>query len=297
MAPAFPGYTPVTDRIFIRNASPDDAAGADAARPRSASGKDPTLVLIYGWGDALPKHVAKYADGYHALFPLARIVVVVSPILKASTQTLGPRTRAMMPVVDTCFPTAAAGAEERVLLHVMSNTGGIYAAATLNAYRQRHGAAAAAALPHHLCVSDSTPGGLVFRVEAWRWARAMALAAPRWLPARWARRLCWAFLWLMHLLARALRVEEAGPYSCRVFLDPAVATTRAPRLYLYSREDDLIGWRDVEAQAAEARARGYETVLERFEGSPHVGHMRVHPQQYWAAILRCWDMSMEREKA
>jgi hypothetical protein len=69
----------------------------------------------------------------------------------------------------------------------------------------------------------------------------------------------------------------------------------ALRLFLYSKEDDLIWWEDLEEQAANARSKGYTTVLERFEGSPHVGHMRAHPEQYWSTILRCWKQAMEMD--
>ncbi|KAI1631388.1 hypothetical protein F4809DRAFT_654078 [Biscogniauxia mediterranea] len=291
-APRFPGYTPITDRIFIRNE--DHSSSAKPAAAAAAGPDDPTTILIFGWGDAQPRHVAKYADGYHALFPGARIVVVVSPTIAAVCQSLAQRTAAMMPVVDAVFPCAAAAAaerDERVVLHAMSGTGGIYAAATLNAYRERHGAGAR--LPHRLCVSDSAPGSAEFATEAGRWARAMALGTAAWFPWPFAvtRALWWAVLWAAHLLRAALRAEPAGKYSTRAFLDHAMATPRAPRLYMYSKEDDLIGWRDLEHQAAVARGKGYTTILERFEGSPHVGHMRMFPDRYWGAIARCWKQS------
>ncbi|KAI5918231.1 DUF829-domain-containing protein [Camillea tinctor] len=289
-APRFPGYTPITERIFLRN----EDHSADKPARTSANHDEPTTILIYGWGDAQPRHVAKYADGYHALFPTARIVVIVSPIFAVTYQTLRQRTDSMMPLIDAVFPVhppeSSAEDAERVVLHVMSNTGGIYAAATLNAYRERH---AGRALPHRLCVSDSTPGSLVFAREVGRWARAMALGTARWFPWPFAvtKGIWWTFLYAMHLLGAALRIEPAGVYSCRAFLDHAMATPRAPRLYMYSKEDDLIGWRDLEDQAAVAKGKGYTTVMERFDGSPHVGHMRMFPERYWGAIARCWRQS------
>lgn len=204
----------------------------------------------------------------------------------------------MRPLIDTCFATPpgdAGASSERVIMHIMSNTGGIYAAATLNAYREAHGAGAA--LPHHLCVSDSTPGSLDFGTEVWRWSRAMAMGVPRWfpMPFRLTQFLCAGFLCFANYLALALGIEPSGPHSARIFLEHGFATPRALRLFCYSREDDLIGWRDLEDQAAAARRSGYTTVLEEFKGSPHVGHMRMHPEQYWGAILRCWKQAVEME--
>ncbi|KAI0200824.1 hypothetical protein F4808DRAFT_460337 [Astrocystis sublimbata] len=289
-APSFPGYTPLTNRIYIRNEGTSSSA-ENVKRKTTAA--DPTTILVYGWGDGSPKHVSKYSEGYHALFPSARIVVIINPIFAAATQTLPKRTEAMNPVIDACFPTK--DDNERVIMHIMSNTGGIYAAATLNAYRERHGEDAV--LPHHLCVSDSTPGGLNFGSEIWRWSRAMAMGVPKWipLPFKFTQALCAAFLSMANYLALALGIEPAGPQSARIFVEHAYATPRALRLFCYSKEDDLIHWEDLEEHANIAQGKGYQTVLEEFKGSPHVGHMRMHPEQYWSTILRCWEQALEMD--
>ncbi|KAI1743319.1 hypothetical protein F4680DRAFT_372491 [Xylaria scruposa] len=289
--PAFPGYTPISNRIFIRN----EKTGSDSESvKRRTTTADPTTILVYGWGDGNPKHVSKYSEGYHALFPLARIVVIINPIFAATYQTLPKRTEAMRPIIDTCFPSKDDGSE-RVIMHIMSNTGGIYAAATLNAYRERHGPDAP--LPHHLCVSDSTPGSLNFGSEVWRWSRAMAMGVPKYfpLPFKFIQALCAAFLFMVHYLAIVVGIEPSGPHSARIFVEHAFATPRALRLFCYSKEDDLIGWEDLEGHAADAESKGYRTVLEEFKGSPHVGHMRMHPEQYWGTILRCWEQTMEMD--
>ncbi|KAH9906221.1 DUF829-domain-containing protein [Xylariomycetidae sp. FL2044] len=282
-APTFPGFTPVSDRVYIRN---EDAGGAKAP----PADDEPTTILIYGWGDGLPKHVIKYVDGYHQRFPASRILVIISPTLKAASQSLDARINAMMPVVDTAFPTPADGSE-RVILHSMSNTGGIYSAATLNAYQKRHGQHSM--LPHQLCVCDSTPGSLVFANEVGRWSRAMALGTAQMLPFPFkvTQGLWWLFLYTIFFLEKATGREPAGIQSCRTYLDKDIASTKALRLYLYSKQDDIIWWEDVEEQAAIAKGKGYETRMEMFEGSSHVSHMRMHPEQYWAAIERSWKES------
>ncbi|KAI2641054.1 hypothetical protein GGS21DRAFT_355228 [Xylaria nigripes] len=288
-APVFPGYSPISNRIFIRNEKTDSESTG-----RNVKATDPTTILVYGWGDAHPKHVSKYSEGYHALFPSARIVVITNPIISATTQTLRWRTHDMMPIIDTIFPTKDDGSE-RVIMHIMSNTGGIYAAATLNAYRERHGQDAA--LPHHLCVSDSTPGGLNFMSEVGRWGRAMAMGVPKWfpLPFKFTQALCCIFMILVNYTAVAMGIEPSGQHSVRIFNEHAFATPRALRLFCYSKEDDLIYWKHLEEQAAFARSNGYTTVLEEFKGSPHVGHMRMHPEQYWGTIMRCWEQAHEMD--
>ncbi|KAH8156072.1 hypothetical protein CIB48_g12174 [Xylaria polymorpha] len=238
-APAIPGYTPITNRIFIRN----EETGSDSKSVgRKTTAADPTTILVYGWGDGNPKHVSKYSEGYHALFPSARIVMIINPILAATTQTLPKRTEAMRPIIDTCFPTKDDGSE-RVIMHVMSNTGGIFAAATLNAYRERYGPDAA--LPHHLCVSDSTPGSLNFGSEVWRWARAMAMGVPKWfpLPFKFTQALCAALLIHSQLPCdsrgyRALGSPQRQDFRRTWFRDPESAEAV---LLLERRRLDILG--------------------------------------------------------
>ncbi|KAF3059312.1 hypothetical protein GL218_04625 [Daldinia childiae] len=282
------GFTPISDRIFIRN---EDSSETTKKTPND----HPTTIIIYGWGDGSPKTVAKYVDGYNKLFPGARILMVISSTFAATSQSLDQRTKDMMPIIDTVFPTPHDDLS-RILLHIMSNTGCIYAAATLNAYQERHGKDKA--LPHHLCINDSTPGSFDFAKEVGRWSKAMAVGTAKWFPWPFTvtRRIWWTFLYTMHLIEKAIGREPSGIYSGRVFLDHSIATPRAPRAYLYSKKDDIIWWEDIEAQAKVAKNKGYKTTLEMFDDSPHVGHMRVHPARYWSTIENHWKATVALEE-
>jgi len=61
------------------------------------------------------------------------------------------------------------------------------------------------------------------------------------------------------------------------------------RLYMYSKTDELIPWKEVEDHAKEGESLGFDVKLERFEDSEHVQHARTHPNQYWAAVKSLWD--------
>ncbi|KAI8963450.1 DUF829-domain-containing protein [Daldinia sp. FL1419] len=283
-----PGFTPISDRIFIRNEDSSDITG-------KTPNDHPTTIIIYGWGDGTPKNVAKYVDGYNKLFPGARILMVISSTFSAVYQSLEQRTQAMMPIVDTVFPNPDDDSS-RVILHIMSNTGGIYAAATLNAYQQRHGKDKS--LPHHLCINDSTPGSLDFSREVGRWSRALAMGTAKWFPWPFTvtHGIWWAFLYATYLLEKAVGREPSGVYSCRVFLDHSMATPKAPRAFMYSKTDDIIWWEDVEVQAETAKQKGYKATLEMFDDSPHVGHMRLHPTRYWSTIEKHWKSAIALEE-
>ncbi|KAJ6437838.1 PaxU [Purpureocillium lavendulum] len=280
--PAIPGFTTLSDQVLVR--------APDASPPREG---DPTTVIIYGWGDGLPKHVAKYADGYRELFPTARQVVVLSPIARAMFSDLRQRAEHMDPVVKAVFGEGGDPEERDVLIHTMSNTGAVNYAATLHTYREAHGSKTGEPpMPHRLLIMDSTPGSTDMSASnVSRWSRAMAIGTAPWFPwpaavtqAIWATFLC-----LNAVYAFIIGRESAGAWSRRAVNDEAYEARGARKLYLYSKEDDLISWEDIEAHVAETRERGWEADTELFEGSGHVGHMRRHPQQYWATIRASWE--------
>jgi hypothetical protein len=279
------GFKKLSNQVYVQE-----------GEPSLLSPDHPSTVVIFGWGDARPRHVAKYVDGYKILFPHARIVLIFSPIIKALYQTTEARSRTMVPVIEAVYPEVLANSEttikeksnERVLLHVMSNTGGINCAATMNAYTKHTDGRV---FPHDMLVCDSTPGSPHFLPNVGRWSRAMALGAPRWLPWPFVvtQALAAVFLASLHGLGWLIGETSAAEFSTGAVNDPRLSDTGAKRLYLYSKEDDIILWEDIEKHAADARQKGWSVTAELFDGTPHVGHMRAHPEQYWAAISAAWN--------
>ena len=211
---------------------------------------------------------------------------MLSPIAKAMFSDLRQRTAHMEPVLRAAF--AGKGDDERsVLVHTMSNTGAVNYAATLNAYREAHGAP----LPHQMLVMDSTPGSTgMTPSNVGRWSRAMAMGTAAWFP--WpavVTQAIWSlFLVLNGLYAWTIGRESAGSWSRRAANDAGYETRAARKLYLYSQDDDLISWEDIEAHVAETREGGWAADTEVFRGSGHVGHMRRFPAQYWGAVGGSW---------
>lgn len=64
---------------------------------------------------------------------------------------------------------------------------------------------------------------------------------------------------------------------------------RTPRLYIYSKADELIPGAETEihAQAAKDMGRNVKTLV--FEDTPHVNHARTHPEEYWGAVQSLWQ--------
>ncbi|KAK8035780.1 hypothetical protein PG991_001853 [Apiospora marii] len=294
----FPGFTRISDQIYIHHNN--DNTTTDRV---DHDDSHPDKIIIYGWGDGRPKNVSKLPRAV----PRATIIVVLATTFKAAYQPLLERTQGMMPVIDAAFSEKHPQQNQppRVLLHAMSNAGGINLASTLNAHLARHGVP----LPHRVMVLDSVPGGVVFHQQVGRWSRAMAIgmrrSLPRWVPQVVLQAVFYVFLWLNKFWEFVLRRHHAGAWSREavnrhemVAVPPPAATKKSStiageyhhsrRLYLYSKEDDIIGWEDIEEHAKDASKLGYHADTELFDGSGHVDHMRHHPQKYWASIERTW---------
>ncbi|KAL6234367.1 hypothetical protein BDW75DRAFT_212544 [Aspergillus navahoensis] len=287
----FPGFRSRTDQIFVRDGIPPSASAASSL----ANGNSVKTLIIFAWGDAQPKNITKYADGFRTLYPSAKQIVVLSPIYKALWRSMAQRVEAMSPIIDEVFPPSKSEDPPRqdhdgsgVLMHVMSNTGGIAYAAALHAYRNRY----ARQFPHKLVVLDSTPGStdLTF-ANMRRFALAMALGTAKFFPWPFCvTRSLWAvFLYVLNLIEKILGRTSAGAESVKAVENPELASLETKRLYLYGKEDQIILWSDIEAHVAKARQNGWGVDCTVFEGSGHVEHMRKHPVAYWKAIKEAWE--------
>ncbi|KAH6706271.1 hypothetical protein BKA61DRAFT_697900 [Leptodontidium sp. MPI-SDFR-AT-0119] len=69
----------------------------------------------------------------------------------------------------------------------------------------------------------------------------------------------------------------------------------APRCYLYSESDAMIGWRDVHDHAQAARRTGTPVREEIFKGSAHCAHIRENEAVYWDAVVETWKLATEQE--
>jgi len=57
------------------------------------------------------------------------------------------------------------------------------------------------------------------------------------------------------------------------------------RRYMYSKEDKLVRWEDIECHAEMARRKGYEVGSEVFEGSEHCQHAKGEGEErYWGIV-------------
>jgi hypothetical protein len=82
----------------------------------------------------------------------------------------------------------------------------------------------------------------------------------------------------------------------RGVLDEEGLFAKGVRCYVYSREDDMVVYEDVESHANRAEKKGWRVRRERFEGSKHVGHMVVDKQRYWRIVRTVWEEGVQQQR-
>lgn len=287
----FPGFTAVSEEVHVFNPA--------ANTERALLPSNPDTVIIFTWGNGHAKHIIKYADSYRDLYPDSQIIIVLCTLVGSMYQTVSKRVRSMLPVVASAgllsetFNTPLQRRTKRcVLAHIMSNSGTVSFIATLLAYRMlsQDVSQHSGPFPCKLLVFDSAPGGTSLIQNLGRWSHALAVSARAWLPLPL---LVMQALWLaVMLFAEGLQRLTRWPAVGRLFpgpiVDPELVPKDAVRLFMYSASDKLVNYTDVERHIARLRADGSTCRIEKFDDSPHVGHMRLYPDRYWKSISQAW---------
>lgn len=246
----------------------------------STQGRPPKIIVLAFWMNAPPRALVKYVKEYRLLAPTARIIFLLS-----STQdfTLSATTAAqearVAPAVDAI--RGFDGPDNPVFLHMFSNGGVCNGAHVLAEYKKTTG--------KPLCVSsmifDSAPGKPTFTAAV----RAFSFRLPRmWVVRLICQVLLYLTLVLFGLIRRVIRLPDDITQSRATVNDPgllhgASKDTRR-RCYIYSETDRLVDYKDVESHAFDAKMNGWSVFLERFQGTPHVGHMKADPERYWKIV-------------
>jgi hypothetical protein len=246
----------------------------------------PTIVIAF-WFSAAPRTLVKFVAEYAKLAPSARIIFLLSaPADFYLYFTWASHRRRLMPAIE-----AIRAADGPVMMHIFSNGGVFTTAHLLLGYRHVTGGQV---MPVTSLIVDSAPG----RATPARSVKALAYALPK--SPFVLRQLGFGALWVTVLIGWVVRkITSAGgkdefAFAREALLDHALITShsssggdaKVKRCYVYSGSDDLVSADDVEEHVAEAVAKGWSVEKERFDGTPHVGHMRADPVRYWGIVSR-----------
>lgn len=270
---------------------------------RSAS-----LIVICSWMAALPKHITKYTDQYKKRFPSSTILVIQSywQDVAASDEKMISRLAlavntiiAHTPLENNLLPQT--GGKDRVMLHSFSN-GGATIANHLSIQLQQHRLQLEKQQPTRQLFSrvilECTPS----RPNVSKSVKAISYALPKNFILRTIGVLflrCYIFLGLLQCrvrgvenmvdrIRRRLNATSKASTSAQSQKDGQLWNPAVPRLYLYSKGDEVVGWQDVRDHAEEARREAtFECVWEEvFETAPHVSLPREDFARYWGVVER-----------
>ncbi|GJC87661.1 transmembrane protein 53 [Colletotrichum liriopes] len=241
----------------------------------------PKLIAIFSWMSAQDVHIAKYTSRYMALYPSASILLVKCPFIHTlSTRISKRQIKPAVPIIRTIADsTPASETRPQLLLHVFSNGGATNFAKFLEMYADAD-RADRLALPPHVTLYDSCPGGFHWM----RSYRAISASMPRILAPLAHVFLGW--FWLLHVPFG--RIGFFGKMWAALRQKALLGSERR-RAYMYSREDEMIHWADVERHAEESKEVGFKVRAERFDGSQHVAHAKLDPSRYWGLVKEMWD--------
>ncbi|KAJ7183291.1 hypothetical protein C8R46DRAFT_1066488 [Mycena filopes] len=250
-----------------------------------SSPTDPTVILIFGWMSAKFSHLRKYTAAYREIYPGATIILVRSHLSVFWSPLSVLRTR-FRPVIETLNALGCLENRQRILTHSFSNGGAFH----LTQFAKLLPSAISTETPRPTSafIIDSAPGGDTMAKGV------LAVVSP--IKNKWVRLLAkgafFVVFSLWRLLGELLRRPNPIRHMMGALRNPQVVPwidARTPRLYLYSKMDNMVPWVDVAEHAAQSAAEGLDVRSVCFEKSPHVSHARLYPERYWAAVKSVWD--------
>lgn len=241
------------------------------------------VILVAFWMDAPARALVKYVDEYTRIISSARIIFLCSSSNDFFFRsTAGAQQAQLAPAVAAL--RASVTPECPVFMHLFSNGGVFRTTHLLKAYRQTTGRP----LPISSMIIDSAPGTASITAAM----RAFSFAMPRLWILRWLSK---GALLIMLVCIKLYQMIAQTPDAISVarrsindksLVEAANAEGRLTRCYIYSDGDELVDWQDVERHMSDSEACGWTVHREKFQGTPHVGHMRAQPERYWSVIRK-----------
>ncbi|KAL3465200.1 hypothetical protein BJX64DRAFT_253395 [Aspergillus heterothallicus] len=295
--------TPLAENIYLHTPPPQTHPTA--------------LIILCTWlGGASPRRIAKYTEGYARLFPSASILLITTTIAEISVRGFEAVRRRLEPVrglVDRFLGDGAdvdkddcgchgdgdvdgkgkgkgegEGNARPVLLHIFSHGGSNIATQLVRSlYSSNNDLHARFISALRLVVFDCCPGDSAF-VRQYN-AAAVSLPSPKHQPIRHllGKAVLYPSIGLIYLLQNAGIMSSVEDLRAELN-DPGLFGKVARRLYVYSVEDEMVRWEDVERHMKEGRASEFLVHGARFERGEHCALVRVDEERYWRVIWRAW---------
>lgn len=234
---------------------------------------NPSLIVLCTWMAANPRHIAKYTNSYKRLYPNASILVVQSMLNDMTYRSSRTQQKRIEIARDIILNTSSEG---KVLLHIFSNGGANTACQIATSLPSSQRASIFSGM-----ILDSCPGRNDFK----RANKAILAALPKNPMTRFLGSIMVYLVLTVIFIIDAHGGQNAVTCARNGLNDDALFGINVPRLYIFSKEDEMVGWSDVQDHAKEAKRKGFKNVQALvFEGSGHCAHAMQDSDRYWNAV-------------
>jgi len=290
------GFIAIGRHVYLRPGQRDAGTANNTT-------KGPTAILIFGWMSAQLSHLHQYTRYYSEVYPQATQILVRShPSFffrteKANDAVLAPVIEELEAAgcIAPSKPKGHVDAKEpaRILVHAFSN-GGAFGLTRLGRLLLRR-------LPSSqrltsVIVLDSCPGndGFGSTIKAFMTSITNPLMRIAFVLVL---SLMYGYMTLLHILANTPPIFDVLKAA---LLNPRVVPwvdERSPRVYIFSKNDEMVPWQQVMAHAEKAKELGMDVRIKLYEQTSHVTHMRADPGTYWATIGEAWGDAWRADEA
>jgi hypothetical protein len=270
----------VSDKIYLYE--PDESVAGQV----TVDGASPSIIILCTWnGGATPRRINKYITQYRQIYSGASILVITTTIHDTAFWPLRLIRARLQPTCQVIQRILAKSTNPGTLLHYFSN-GGVSMGAQL-ALAMQEGADQGALFLSSLrgVIFDCCPGDDSF--EKTYGAVKLSMGEDI-LSQLFTKTMLYPSVAVVNLLQNSGVLRSMRDLR-ELLNDPSTFGRRTRRLYLYTKEDTMVGWTDVQTHIDQARDRGYHADQVLFEHGPHCGLIMEDSTRYWLAVQRFWD--------
>lgn len=255
----------------------------------------PSLVILCTWvGGATPRRINKYLGQYREIFPTSSLLLITTSVRDAAFRPLSWIRANLKPARDAInrivghdigeSPVESSNNQRGILLHLFSHGGGNIASQLALSMKRGPDRGAVFFFNLRTIILDCCPGDDTFA----RMYAATRVSVPQTPVAQFLGKTV-----MYPALAVVNGFQHAGLARAvkdlrDVMNEPSTFGSMPRRLYIYSKEDVMVGWEDVQSHLEDAQNRGYDVGQVLFERGPHCGLVMEDPHRYWDAVKKFW---------
>ncbi|KAL5412693.1 hypothetical protein PMIN03_004162 [Paraphaeosphaeria minitans] len=281
---AIPGFTLIAPTIWKQR--------SNNGRETFSNNDPPSLIIVLPWTGAHGRHVVKYTEAYQTIFPSASILCITTSTKDLCLRSSKRKQQRLQPAVAHIIEHVESNNDgANILVHAFSEGGSNKAVELAEVYSRTTGTR----LPCSALCLDSTPG----HPRYLRLCNTLKKSLPP-IPILNCTGLLVgsALLGGIWILYNCIKGYDNNVISRtrRRLQDPDHWDPTAPRCYFYSKEDQLITWKDIREHVGEAVRLGAPVMDVCFEDTAHCKHAAMHPDRYWGAVALTWKRTFSNKE-